>query len=30
MTQYMTGNFICRLIGLRDVSRHDSVLEKKT
>jgi len=29
MTQYMTGSFICRLIGLRDVSRHDSILEKK-
>jgi len=31
MTQYMTGNFICtgRLTGLCDMSRHDSVLEKK-
>jgi len=29
MTQYMTGNFICRLIGLCDVSRHDSVLEER-
>jgi len=25
----MTGNFVCRHTGLRDVSRHDSVREKK-
>jgi len=27
--QYMTGNFIRRLIGLGDVSRHDSMLEER-
>jgi len=27
--QYMTGNFVCRLIGLRDMSRHDTVLKER-